>query len=187
MRDKFIEVYDDILPKELSDTIEKLVLTGESVPLFYTPNVASGLKSTEFHPAFGNTFYKPARNIYSPYSSMLFEVVYRLGNKINMIIEGIFQGRIFVHLPSPFPGPDEKHIDFNFDHYVCLYYINDSEGDTIIFDDEGKELKRVTPKKGRIVFFEGSMYHCSSRPSTKTRAILNINFQGYKFGKEEKS
>ena len=184
MRKKFIEVYDDILPEEITDTIENLVLKQSLIPLFYTHNVAK--KNTKiFHPAFGDTFYDPIKNIYKPYSHMFLEVVYRLGNALDMVIEGVMQGRIFVHLPSPNPGLDQKHIDTPDDHYVCLYYINDSEGDTIIFDDNGEELQRITPKKGRIVFFEGSMEHCSSRPSTKTRAILNFNFQGYKFGKEK--
>ena len=184
MRKKFIEVYDDILPEEITDTIENLVLKQSLIPLFYTHNVAK--KNTKiFHPAFGDTFYDPIKNIYKPYSHMFLEVVYRLGNALDMVIEGVMQGRIFVHLPSPNPGLDQKHIDTPDDHYVCLYYINDSEGDTIIFDNNGEELQRITPKKGRIVFFEGSMYHCSSRPATKTRAILNFNFQGYKFGKEK--
>ena len=186
MRKKFIEVYDDILPEEITDTIENLVLKQSLIPLFYTHNVAK--KNTKiFHPAFGDTFYDPIRNIYKPYSHMFLEVVYRLGNALDMVIEGIMQGRIFIHLPSPIPGLDQKHIDTPDDHYVCLYYINDSEGDTIIFDNNGEELQRITPKKGRIVFFEGSMYHCSSRPATKTRAILNFNFQGYKFGKEKEN
>tara|TARA_R110002050_G_scaffold127252_1_gene248122 strand:+ start:1165 stop:1725 length:561 start_codon:yes stop_codon:yes gene_type:complete len=186
MRKKFIEVYDDILPKEISDTIENLVLEQSLIPLFYTSNVAKK-KSKIFNPAFGDTFYDPSRDIYKPYSHMFLEVVYRLGNALNIVVEGIMQGRIFIHLPSPNPGLDQKHIDTPDDHYVCLYYINDSEGDTIIFNDNEEEIQRITPKKGRIVFFEGSMHHCSTRPSTKTRAILNFNFQGYKFIKEKEN
>ena len=186
MRKKFIEVYDNILPKEISDNIENLLLEQSRIPVFYTPNIAKK-KSKIFYPAFGNTFYDPSKGIYEPYSHMFLEVVYRLGNALDMVIEGIMHGRTFIHLPSPNPGLDEKHIDTPDDHYVCLYYINDSEGDTVIFDDDGEELQRITPKKGRIVFFEGSMYHCSSRPETKTRAILNFNFQGYKFGKEKEN
>jgi len=84
--------------------------------------------------------YDPSKDIFKPYSHIFLEVVYRLGNALDMAIEGIMQSRIFVHLPSPNPGLDEKHIDTPDDHYVCLYYINDSEGDTIIFDDNGEDL-----------------------------------------------
>ena len=179
MREKFIEVYDDILPKKMSDAIEKLVLSGSNIPLYYTPNVAKS-KSKVFNPAFGDTFYDPLRNIFKPYSHMFLEVVYRLGNALNMGIEIILQGRIFVHLPSPNPGLDEKHIDTPDDHYVCLYYINDSEGDTVIFNDNGEEIERITPKKGRIVFFDGSIKHCSSSPTKTHRAVVNFDFIGKK-------
>jgi hypothetical protein len=86
MRKKFIEVYDNILPKEISDTIEKLVLEQSIIPLFYTPNVAKK-KSKMFNPAFGDTFYDPSRDIFKPYSHMFLEVVYRLGNALDMVIE----------------------------------------------------------------------------------------------------
>jgi hypothetical protein len=89
--------------KEISDTIENLVLEQSLIPLFYTSNVAKK-KSKIFNPAFGDTFYDPSRDIFKPYSHMFLEVVYRLGNALNMVIEGIMQGRIFVHLPSPNPG-----------------------------------------------------------------------------------
>lgn len=187
MREKFIEVYDDIIPKSLSDNIESAILGKVNIPLHYTSNVAY-LESDEFHPAFGDAFFVPEKNILKPYTYPLLEVLYRLGNFTNTIVEGILKCRVFVHLPSPNPGPDEIHIDTLDDHYVCLYYVNDSEGDTILFeDDKETEITRVTPKKGRIVFFEGSIYHCSTRPATKTRAILNFDFQGRKFEKEKEN
>ena len=187
MRKKFIEVYDDILPEEITDTIENLVLKQSLIPLFYTHNVAK--KNTKiFHPAFGDTFYDPIKNIYKPYSHMFLEVVYRLGNALDMVIEGVMQGRIFVHLPSPNPGLDQTHTDLHYPHWVCLYYVTDSDGDTILFESDAKtELTRITPKKGRVVFFDGSIPHCSTKPSKSTRVIVNFDFKGHKFGKKKEN
>jgi len=177
----FIEIYDNILPKEISDGIEDLVLNKHSIPLYYTHNITNPKESDLHMPGFGSNFYDPAHQKHEPYSYAFFEVVYRLGNHINFIIEEIIRGRIFIHLPSPNPGPDLIHTDQDTEHFVCLYYINDSEGDTIIFDKSEKEIQRVTPKKGRIVFFDGLLKHCSTRPSSKTRAVLNFNFHASKF------
>ena len=178
--EKFIEIYDDILPKEIINLIEDLVLTNPQIPLYYTHNV-SGVNKTTFSPAFSIECYNPKNNIITPYSHLFLEIVYRLGQFTNTFIENVIQSRLFLHLPSPNPGLDDKHIDLDFPHWVCLYYINDSEGDTVLFNDKDEEIKRVTPKKGRIVFFDGSIKHCSSRPSSKTRAILNFDFLGRKF------
>jgi len=181
MKEKFIEVYDDILPKEIVNTIEDAILINPVIPLLYTHNVT--FHDGYFNPSFSLTFYDPLKNINNIIGTPLFEIVYRLGNKLDIFVQNIIQGRIIVHLPSPNPGQDQVHIDKKEPHWVCLYYVNDSEGDTVLFDDNEKEIKRVTPKKGRIAFFDGSIKHCSTRPSTKARAIINFNFLGTQFKK----
>jgi hypothetical protein len=75
-------------------------------------------------------------------------------------------------------------------HTVCLYYVNDSDGDTFIFDKTSDDikgrrdifertkfnvLKRVTPKKGRVVLFNGNRYHSSSGPTKDVRCIINFD------------
>jgi hypothetical protein len=37
------------------------------------------------------------------------------------------------------------------------------------------EHKRVTPKRGRAVLFDGSRYHCSSQPTIGYRTIINFD------------
>jgi hypothetical protein len=80
------------------------------------------------------------------------------------------------------------HIDLDYDHKVFLYYVNDSDGDTIFFEQfwhngiqiEEKDLTesiRITPKMGRGVVFDGLQYHASSNPTTNNyRCVININF-----------
>jgi len=70
---------------------------------------------------------------------------------------------------------------------VFLYYVCDSDGDTIIYNyrskDENdipyfediKELKRVTPKQGRVVVFDGLHWHTAEQPKNNVRCIININ------------
>ena len=78
------------------------------------------------------------------------------------------------------------HVD-NFENgtKTLVYYINDSDGDTFLFDLlqplKGEylfdEVSRVSPKKGRIVVFDTLRLHAPSNPIYYPRRyILNINF-----------
>lgn len=110
--------------------------------------------------------------------------------KIGKSCKEIFNARSFMHFPL---NPelrkeyDNIHVDVNYEHLVCLYYVNDSDGDTFLFDKTKKELpyltkdskleivKKVSPKKGRVVLFNGNRYHSSSGPTKNIRCIINFN------------
>ena len=55
--------------------------------------------------------------------------------------------------------------------------MNDSDGDTILFKDR-KVSKRITPKKNRLLAFNGFKLHASSHPiNSIARVVLNYNIQ----------
>ena len=75
---------------------------------------------------------------------------------------------------------DTPHIDTDDKHFVMLYYVVDSDGDTIIYNEkvESKEYtikKSVTPKQGRVVLFDGGLYHTAEQPTKDTRCVVNYN------------
>lgn len=73
------------------------------------------------------------------------------------------------------------HIDNGFENQItAIYYVNDSDGDTFFFDDSGKITKRVTPKKGRLVWWKGKIFHAKASPvKTTQRMVLNYNLMPY--------
>tara|TARA_R100000458_G_C8255387_1_gene231567 strand:+ start:42 stop:611 length:570 start_codon:yes stop_codon:yes gene_type:complete len=76
------------------------------------------------------------------------------------------------------PTVNNFHLDSADDNnYMSLiYYINDSDGDTLLYKN-GK-LIRVTPEAGKVLLFDGNIYHASSNPvKTKLRKVVNINFK----------
>jgi len=89
-------------------------------------------------------------------------------------------------LDVPYHNP---HVDFYEPHLVGLYYVNDADGDSVVFNEtfeqvsleqsasyanQGKftELARISPKKGRMVFFDGKHYHASMHPKTHAQRIV---------------
>ena len=66
------------------------------------------------------------------------------------------------------------------DHLVALYYVCNSDGDTIIYNERERSSnytikEKVTPKKGRIVLFDGRLYHTAEQPINTTRCIVNYD------------
>jgi len=74
--------------------------------------------------------------------------------------------------------PHNPHVDFHYEHTTMLYYVNDSDGPTKLYNqDKTKVIKEVQPKKGRVLFFDGLTYHASSSPKNHpSRIVLNYNF-----------
>jgi hypothetical protein len=77
------------------------------------------------------------------------------------------------------------HVDQNTEHKVFLYYINDSDGETIFFNEffnnekykELTEMVRVMPQMGKGVVFDGFQFHAPTAPKDSSfRIVLNVDF-----------
>lgn len=77
--------------------------------------------------------------------------------------------------------PNTPHIDLPFPHIVLLYYVNDSTGPTIFYekkDDKFVEIEKIEPKRGRLVCFDGDIFHSSTPPlENDYRCIINFNLK----------
>ena len=182
---KFIKVYDNILSPELVDLIEDKVLN--KMDYHYLQNITHDEDLSQYSPGFANLFFSVKYNLITPQSILINQVLYKLCSHLNINLYQIFNGRAFLQIPIKKDSKSNQiHNDIDIPHWVCLYYVTDSDGDTILYeDDEKTEIQRVTPKKGRIVFFDGSIKHCSSHPSKTHRAVINWNFLGEYLTKPE--
>ena len=71
------------------------------------------------------------------------------------------------------------HIDNDTeDNKSLLYYVNDSDGDTLFFDNDLNIIKRVSPKKNTAVLFDSNILHAGSNPiKSKKRIVVNTIFK----------
>lgn len=75
------------------------------------------------------------------------------------------------------------HVDNIKPHLALIYYVNDSDGDTIIYHQKYKEnfrrltvKKKIQPKAGKFVLFDGLHFHSATAPSKAShRCVVNIN------------
>ena len=70
------------------------------------------------------------------------------------------------------------HVDYEEQGITtALYYVNDSDGDTVFFDDTYNIVQRIKPEKGKVVIFDNLIYHASTCPQySKTRMVINFNY-----------
>ena len=180
--EKFIKIFDNIYPNTFLDKVENILLKSENLfPYNYLQNVTSEFTGKP-NPGFVHWFLRDSKQIESNFLPIPLKILYDFSFSQNIFIEQIFNIRSFLETPSTNPGPDlPPHIDYPQKHFTLLYYVNDSEGDTILFKDDYKtEIKRVSPKKGRVIFFDGSIPHCGTRNSNVARSVINFNFIGSK-------
>ena len=191
MMNKKFFIYDDLIDNNTADYIENEFKT-DRVPwhfheetsfkfdnpyvnLMKGPNIAEG-------PQFVHLFYdwkKKLNSNWINYPSIILKELHKKFDDVELSpirIKANCQLQTKDSSHTKYTGPHRDYDDWP--HIVVLYYINDSDGDTILFEEVGDELQiahRITPKKGKAVIFNGLRYHCSSRPSKGKRVVINYN------------
>lgn len=113
----------------------------------------------------------------SVHTPFFIEILNFFCNKNNIKINKIFRASInLTTFIDDCVFKPEIHVDHDFDHKQFIMYLNDSDGDTLIFDKEGKNLiKSISPEKYKAICFD-SYPHCGLSPSKKFRLIVVITF-----------
>lgn len=124
--------------------------------------------------------------IYSENFNFLLPVLYMYADSANINVNELV--RVRANLLFQDKTYDKNWYNFphtDYGKYSFIYYVNDSDGDTFLFEEFEKNIlperyniwKRVPPKKGRGLFFESQRYHSSSNPAnSKLRLVINFNF-----------
>ena len=180
-------VIDNVVDEQMQKTIHEDMMGAD----WHFLNDVSGVNSQYPSHGFSHVFVHPSRRFNK---SSLYNIVEELYSKISHILPDRYPyyARSFLQLPLAKQYTKEHngvHVDLpaSIPHVACVYYVNGSDGDTIIYEQtindvpgDSKNVKlvehrRVTPKRGRIVLFDGSRYHCSSQPTVNYRCIINMD------------
>ena len=173
----FFYVIDDVFDKSIQNYIENLIISSD-FPWFYRPNMDNNKKKNNY-PWLSHPLIVDGKNV-SIYTSKILSVF------INKRIEILNKTNLNFDISNPYrmnlnftyeksklrmfhSGP--WHVDNYFNHIVMLYYVNDSAGKT-----ELKNITKVSPKKGRLLIFDGSIEHRIHLPSNKNRFVINFNY-----------
>ena len=189
----YIEVVDDFIPKSYQEEIKKMLFGGK-FPWFYSPEISTSDRNnlTDSASCHSHVFRGPAQAGHSPGYNFIAPLAMFATEHLGMEFNDVLAARSFLQLPlaDKFTSRkiDSLHIDMPIDHLVCLYYVADSDGDTIITSFRSDEidlspeeftndniLQKITPKQGRAVLFDGRLYHTAEQPKNNVRCIINLN------------
>jgi hypothetical protein len=120
-------------------------------------------------------------------ANMSLSVLEKLSKKHEFNVEKLSRSLANVLFKNQEYAWSYPHIDETFKHFVMVYYVFDSDGDTILYNEtydgttnyENKltELTTIRPKAGSAIIFDGRRYHSYTRPvENDLRGIFNVNF-----------
>ena len=187
-------IIDDVIGTPYQNELERVFLGEMQIPWYLLNDVSLPTHTKEKNAGFVHTVFEETRGgITSNYYNLVLPLVLESIKHIpEFKYQGVYRGRSFLQLPATTTTPNNVHTDISEDQLVVLSYVNDSNGDTIIYNETDKQIPmlpgidrndltekmRVTPKKGRVVMFNGHHYHCSSSPSIDKRCIINFDLYG---------
>jgi len=186
-------IFDDIIDSDEQNILESEILSANTKWLEHS-NI-TGEFGGNMHESFpGNVIY------WNSVSDLVLSIVSKIEKNVVEILDMQFVKNIRrkINKTSPlntlYDATKLMHIDMGDDHIVIIYYINDSDGDTILFTnkkgnsaenikdnfssintDDFQLLKRVSPKKGRVLVFNGNLYHYGEYPNQGNRFVINYN------------
>jgi len=192
-----IKIVDNFISKQFQEEI-KSTLLGHSFPWYFTEDITfvkSLVESQNLgqpHPAHAHLFCRNKKST-SNYFDMVLPLAYFGASEADFKFNEVVQCRSFLQYPLNDGFLEKKvdnlHIDLPYDHLVVLYYVIDSDGDTLIVDktregnveeyhhsvEDHTIIQRVEPKQGRAVIFNGKYYHTAVQPTQHMRCIINFD------------
>lgn len=189
-----MKIVNNFLPSSLLKTIEQQVINNVRFPWYVHTDISKAPTREvckEINYVNNQTglqhvlFDEPQGGPISSYYSLFSPIVFALEENFNVKINRLIRFRLGLTLNIGESGCHYSHTDYDIPHNTCLIYLNNSDGDTVFYNeklnDNYKELtvhSRNKPVKNQAVLFDGLQYHSSSVPEKNiTRIALNINFQ----------
>ena len=192
-----VQIIDKVIPYMYATQI-KGDLSAMKFPWYYISDVTNqnyGDNSGLTHLAFN--FGNPPSEWYPFLMPLVYSIAEAGGHELDQLLRirvGCLNQTVNINYKHNTP-----HIDFMMPHYTACYYVNDSDGDTVVFDQTTKDIgttnldeevlqnyvarttftvaDQATPQCGRVCIFNGLQFHASTKPKEHDRRIvITINY-----------
>jgi hypothetical protein len=188
-----VNIVENVISKEEQDRLENLLISN-NFAWFFSNATCTG----ERKPFYSDQIFESSQFVHNfvvdgSINSNYFGLLSGLCNNL-AIKENIYTfNPIRIKANLTFPQLKFKkgmykplHIDVDCPNCItAIYYVNDSDGDTLFFKDvdsmqeknDFTVVKKVSPKKGTLVYFPSNILHSSEFPlESEKRCVINFNF-----------
>ena len=176
-----IEIIDNFISSVYEDYLENLI-TDATLPLYYNKHTLSTYYSVpgKENPQFTHGFFRD-NEVRSSYMTHIEPIIFYLMAKTEILrLKNLVKCKLNLNYQDLSYAENEHypvHIDNIEKGITAIYYINDSDGNTLFFDKDYKIIESVAPKKGRIVCFDNQILHAGQPPKQSLyRAVINFNW-----------
>lgn len=185
------------VPLSLFDKVKDFI-ESDNFPWFYSCNTAYTSNESRFDDLYNGSFGHVAvmdgrKN--SEIAHSLEDCLLTVLDSVNKKLDRLHRIRIGFIPIGAVPIVNIPHVDVPYNHTVGLLYLNDSDGDTIVYNEKFNpygsyeiskyyeehlnsqvtEYRRFTPEENKFIMFDGMHYHSSSTP-IKTKRRIAVNF-----------
>lgn len=172
----------------------KHILFETLFPWFYQGSLSNSCPRFFDHdyptiPGFAHVFFNEQGKIGNLYE-YVYPIIENSCKALKVDFKEIYYGRTFLQMPGRDSSLTIPHVDVeNKNHIVLLYYVIDSDGDTVLFNRkhdmvnntkdstpllEKDIIHSITPKQGTVLAFDGSTYHANKLPTEHQRCVINF-------------
>jgi hypothetical protein len=186
---KVVEI-DDVIPRLYQDQIEAET-TSDKMAWFWTRESSRRVAVDASYGGFSHVAYRFNEPNAQPstLTALLLPLLYSFCEKAGVPFKSLLRIRLGLFTQNAAGGPyHNPHVDFYLPHYNALYFVNDSDGDSFVFNETYDEVsleqsveytretkftvaRQVSPKKGRMIGFDGRHYHASMHPMQSSHRI----------------
>ena len=191
-------MYLEIIDNFLSKTYHKNLLELLSGSNFYWKYVANATdpqaedKSLADLQSYGFTydFWDENRGSQPPFGNYIEPMLYQIMDVAGC--NSILRARADMVTWSKDEFIALPHVDFLFPNTAAVFYVNDNDGDTILYNVKPKneisgfdssedkdliECERIMPRANRLALFDGNYLHTGSSPRKyKNKILINSNY-----------
>jgi hypothetical protein len=176
-----MKIKKQVLSEQRSDFILKETIYNNFFPWYYLHNSANVKKiENSFNYSWYHSLFVNGK-ITSPFFKIFEKDIFNILKKFNLEHSNLVRVRFGKTVSIGKKYINDLHVDQKEKHKTILYYVNNSDGDTYFYKNDGKTIiSKITPEQNKAVLFNGLTFHASSKPvKNMYRIVLNINITDF--------